>query len=82
MKRRTLLAASALMYRIKLHQYHYNFVKKSTCVQGVLHTTVRTITTKSKLCFGKKLNLAFRRSRLYSGFFIFISTLNTSFQTF
>ena len=46
MKRRTLLAASALMYRIKLHQYLYNFVKKPTCVQGVLHTTVKTITTE------------------------------------
>ena len=54
MKRRTLLAASALMYRIKLHQYLYNFVKKQTCVQGVLHTTVRTITTKVSTVWKKR----------------------------
>ena len=64
MKRRTLLAASALMYRIKLHQYLYNFVKKTTCVQGVLHTTVRTITTKVSTGWKKRVRRNGSLSRL------------------
>ena len=64
MKRRTLLAASALMYRIKLHQYLYNFVKKTTCVQGVLHTTVRTITTRVSTGWKKRVRRNGSLSRL------------------
>ena len=64
MKRRTLLAASALMYRIKLHQYLYNFVKKTTCVQGVLHTTVRTIATKVSTGWKKRVRRNGSLSRL------------------
>ena len=64
MKRRTLLAASALMYRIKLHQYLYNFVRKTTCVQGVLHTTVRTIATKVSTGWKKRVRRNGSLSRL------------------